>query len=91
MSHFQKYYNDMAGSWAGKLTYRRRKSSIEPTFALLKELTSLTGNTMLPYKGLDLVSAYLLIASCTVQLIMFDNFTNRRELGSLEAFKTTFQ
>ncbi|MDF7822364.1 transposase [Runella sp. MFBS21] len=91
MSYFKQYYNDMAGSWAGKLTYRRRKPSIEPTFALIKELTGLTGNTMLPYKGLDRVSAYLMIASCTVQLIMYDNFTNQRELGSLENFKVTFQ
>lgn len=69
MSHFKQYYNDMAGSWAGKITYRRRKPSIEPTFALIKELTGLTGNTMLPYKGLDRGSAYLMIASCTIQLI----------------------
>jgi len=81
----------MASSWAGKLTYRRRKPSIEPTFALIKELTGLTGNTMLPYKGLGRVSAYLLLASCTIQLIMYDNFTNQRELGSLEAFKASFQ
>ncbi|MBD2705405.1 hypothetical protein IC229_32630, partial [Spirosoma sp. BT702] len=91
MSQFKQYYNDMAGSWAGKLRYHRRKPSIEPTFALLKELTGLTGNTMLPYKGLDRVSAYLLTASCTVQLMMYDNFINQRELGSLEAFKASFQ
>lgn len=91
VSYFKQYYNDMAGSWAGRLTYRRRKPSIEPVFALIKELTGLTGNTMLPYKGLDRVSSYLLMASCTVQLIMHDNFTNQREFGSLEAFKATFQ
>lgn len=39
ISHFKQHYNDMAGSWAGKITYRRRKPSIEPTFALIKELT----------------------------------------------------
>jgi hypothetical protein len=58
MSAFKRYYNEMAGSWAGRLTYRRRKPSIEPTFSLLKELTGLTGNTPLPYKGLPRVSAY---------------------------------
>lgn len=81
----------MVGFWVGKITYPRWKASIEPTFALVKELTGLTGNMMLHYKGMDRVLAYLLLASCTVQLLMYDNFTNQRELGSLEAFKATFQ
>ncbi|WP_020603881.1 transposase [Spirosoma spitsbergense] len=91
MSAFKKYYNDMAGSVIGRLTYRRRKPSIEPTFAHIKELTQLSATNPLPYKGLDRVSAYLLVASCTVQLMMYDNFTNQQELGSMEAFKAAFQ
>ncbi|QMW01852.1 transposase [Spirosoma foliorum] len=91
MSAFAKYYNDMAGSVVGRLTYSRRKPSIEPNFAYIKELTQLTATNPLPYKGLDRVSAYLLVASCTVQLMMYDNFTNQQELGSMEAFKAAFQ
>ena len=91
LSAFQQYYNDMAGSVIGLLTYRRRKPSIEPAFAHIKELTQLTGTNQLPYKGLDRVSAYLLVASCTVQLIMYDNFSHQTELGSMEAFKAAFQ
>lgn len=91
MSAFKTYYNDMAGCVVGLLTYRRRKPSIEPTFAHIKGLTQLTSSNPLPYKGLDRVSAYLLVASCTVQLMMYDNFTNQQELGSMEAFKTAFQ
>lgn len=91
MSAFKTYYNDMAGCVVGRLTYRRRKPSIEPTFAHIKELTQLTGSNSLPYKGLDRVNAYLLVASCTVQLMMYDNFTNQQELGSMEAFKAAFQ
>ena len=91
MSAFKTYYNDMAGCVVGRLTYSRRKPSIEPTFAHIKELTQLTGSNPVPYKGLDRVSAYSLVASCTVQLMMYDNFTNQQELGSMEAFKTAFQ
>ncbi|GAB3806692.1 hypothetical protein GCM10028819_42550 [Spirosoma humi] len=81
----------MAGSVIGRLTYSRRKSSIEPTFAHIKELTQLSATNPLPYKGLARVSAYLLVASCTVQLMMYANFTNQQELGSMEAFKVSLQ
>lgn len=91
MSAFKQYYNDMAGRVVGRLTNSRRKPSIEPAFAYIKELTQLTANNPLPYKGLDRVSAYLLVASCTVPLMMYDNFTNQADLGSMEAFKTAFQ
>ena len=91
MNAFKTYYNEMAGCVVGRLTYSRRKPSIEPTFAHIKELTQLTSSNPLPYKGLDRVSAYLLVASCTVQLMMYDNFTNQQELGSMEAFKAAFQ
>lgn len=47
MSAFKKYYNEMTGSVIGQLTYRRRKPSIEPTFAHIKELTQLIGTNQL--------------------------------------------
>ena len=88
LTHFQRYYNDLAGCVLG---YTRRKPSIEPCFAHLKALTGLTGEHQLPYRGLARVSSYLLIATCTVQLMMYHNYTDQRELGSMEAFRTTFQ
>ena len=91
MSAFKQYYNDMAGCVVARLTYSRRKPSIEPAFAHIKELTQLTAANPLPYKGIDRVSAYLLLASCTVELMMYDNFSNQTELGSMEAFKAAFQ
>ncbi|MVM30485.1 hypothetical protein GO755_10610 [Spirosoma sp. HMF4905] len=87
MSAFAKYYNDMAVSVVGRLTYSRRKPSIEPTFAHIKELTQLSATNPLPYKGIDRSSAYLLMASGTIQLMMYDNFNHQTEL---EAFKTAF-
>lgn len=91
LTHFQRYYNELAGCVLGRLGYSRRKPCIEPCFAHLKDLTGLTGEHQLPYRGLDRVSSYLLVASCTVQLMMYDNYTHQRELGSMEAFRTTFQ
>jgi hypothetical protein len=91
LNQFQRYYNDLAGCVLGRLGYRRRKPSIEPVFAHLKDLTGLTGEHQLPYRGLDRVSSYLLVATCTVQLLMYDNYVNQRDLGSMEAFRTTFQ
>jgi len=91
LSSFQRYYNDLAGCVLGRLGYSRRKPSIEPCFAHLKDLTGLTGEHQLPYQGLDRVNSYLLMATCTVQLMMYDNYTNQRDLGSMQAFRTTFQ
>lgn len=91
LTSFEQYYNDLAGSWAARITYRRRKPSIEPVFAYLKDLTGLTGEHQLPYRGLARTSSYLLLMSCTVQMMMYDNYCHKRELGSMDTFRITFQ
>lgn len=91
MSAFELYYNELVDTWAARITYRRRKPSIEPVFAHLKDLTGLTGEHQLPYRGLARVSSYLLVVSCLVQLMMYDNYTNQRDLGCMHTFRTTFQ
>jgi hypothetical protein len=91
MSPFERYYNELVDTWAARITYRRRKPSIEPTFAHLKDLTGLTGEHQLPYRGLARVSSYLLVTSCLVQLMMYDNYSNGRELGCMNTFRNTFQ
>ena len=74
-----------------RITYRRRKPSVELVFAHLKDLTGLTGEHQLPYRGLARVSSYLLVVSCLGQLMMYDNYVNQRGLGCMQTFRTTFQ
>ena len=80
-----KWYNDLISCAQAYWTYRQRKPSIEPSFALIKELFDLKGETKLPYKGLSKVQSFLTITPFTVQILMYDNFINKRNLGSLSA------
>lgn len=84
------YYNDMIKTAQAQYLYKFRKPSIEPTFALIKELFHLTDENQLPYKGLNRVSAYLLVCTVTLQLMMYHNFKNNINLGDTTTFRTCF-
>lgn len=66
-----KWYNDLIKTAQVRYLYKFRKSSVEPAFSLMKEFFHLNDENQLPYKGLNKVSAYLLICTVTVQLMMY--------------------
>lgn len=83
---FVRWYNAMIQVAQARQLYRYRKPSIEPLFSLIKQIFDLEGEKQLPYKGIDKVSAFLMIGPLTVQLIMRDNFLHHRPWASTEAF-----
>lgn len=88
---FVKWYNSMIQVAPAKLLYRHRKPAIEPLFALIKHIFDLEGEKQLPYKGIDKVSAFLMIGPLTVQLMMRDNFIHHRDWASTESFLNAFK
>ena len=71
-------------------TYCKRKPSVEPAFALIKELFSLHGESQLPFKGKKYVIPFLLITAITIQLMAVYNFFNQRSLGYTHEFCELF-
>ncbi|MBL7813570.1 MAG: transposase [Saprospiraceae bacterium] len=88
---FKKIYNDLVKTVQARWLYKQRKPSIEPVFALIKELFDLEGKAELPYQKLKYVQPFLMTATLTVQLLMYDNFLNHRDLGNTEPFFATFR
>lgn len=85
-SPFVRSYNAMIQTVQARWLYRHRKPSIEPLFSLIKNLFDLEGEKKLPYKGIEKVSAFLMICPLAVQLIMRDNFIHRRDWASIHGF-----
>lgn len=83
-SLFEHYYNEMVATAQAQYLYFKRKSSVEPAFSLIKNIFDLENQKRLPYKGLQRVSAYLMITVATVQLLMISNHINKKPLGDTE-------
>lgn len=90
-NEFTKWYNEVIGVPQAKWLYYKRKPSVEPFFALIKNAYGLEGEKQLPYKGIDKVSAFLMITTLTMQLMMRDNFLNSRELANTKPFMGYFK
>jgi Transposase DDE domain len=88
---FKKVYNDLVRTTQAGWLYKKRKSSIEPVFSIIKELFDLEDNNQLPYKSLKYNQAFLLMTVIMLQLLMIDNFVNKRELASTETFMSVFR
>jgi hypothetical protein len=86
LSKFKIWYNQWLQKKEASLIYRRRKPSVEPAFALIKELFDLKGETQLPYRGLPKVQAFLLVCVATIQFLMVFNLIFDRSLGDSEHF-----
>lgn len=84
------WYDSLIHTPQALLLYLKRKPSVEPTFALIKELFELDGEKHLPYQGKKYVIPFLLITVITVQLMAIDNFLNKRGLGSTVEFIELF-
>ena len=85
---FTAWYSGLITTDEALHLYWRRKPSIEPCFALIKELFDLTDRHPLPYKGLNKVQCFLLTAVVTIQCLMIFNSIYGLELRSLSTFKT---
>lgn len=84
------WYNNLILTPQAQWLYRLRKPSIEPTFAIIKELFNLNNENQLPYKGLAKVSAYLMTCTITIQIMMYHNYQNYQKLGDTTLFRTSF-
>ena len=80
------WYNGIAGTVQAYFSYKKRKSAVEPVFSLVKELFDLKGESKLPYKGLNNVNDYLCVCAAAVQIMMYDNFINKRDFGEMTTF-----
>lgn len=85
-----KWYRDFIHTPQALWLYLKRKPSVEPTFALIKELFHLDGDKQLPYKGKKYVVPFLLITAITIQIMAIDNFWNHRKLGNTFDFVELF-
>lgn len=83
---FTKWYNEIIKVPQAKWLYYKRKPSVEPFFALIKNTYGLEGEKQLPYKGIDKVAAFLMVTTLSMQLMMRDNFLNNRELADTKPF-----
>ena len=88
---FKTIYNNLVRTTQAGHLYKKRKPSIEPVFSIIKELFDLQGNNQLPYKSLKYVQPFLLITVIMVQLLMIDNFLNKRDLACTVTFFTVFR
>jgi len=91
LSEWQQEYNLVAQTPQARHLYRQRKPSIEPVFALIKNLFDLTGEKQLPFKSLRKVKPYLMMTACCVQLMIYYNYINRADLASTQLFLTHFK
>jgi hypothetical protein len=87
----QQEYNCLHQTPQARWLYQQRKPSIEPVFALIKELFQLSGENQLPYRGLTKVKPYLMMVTFSVQLMMYYNFIHRTNLASTQLFLTHFK
>lgn len=88
---FKHIYNNLVKTTQAGWLYKKRKPSIEPLFSNIKELFELQGNKQLPFQKLSYVQPFLLITVVTVQLMMYDNFKNKRGLGENRTFLSLFR
>lgn len=88
---FKKIYNDLAKTVQAVCLYQKRKPTIEPVFAIIKELFDLQGNKQLPYKSLPYNQAFLLCTVIFLQLLMIDNFINKRHFADTNTFLAFFR
>ena len=81
------WYNQMIDHVCAALVYQWRKPSIEPVFAIIKELFELDGEHQLPYRGLAKVESYLLLATVSLQVMMVFNSIHQHRLQVTKPFR----
>jgi hypothetical protein len=91
LTDWQKEYNLLAQTPQARLLYRQRKPSIEPVFALIKDLFHLAGESQLPFRGLTKVKPYLMMTAFSVQLMMYYNYVHQKDFATTQLFLTHFK
>ncbi len=86
-SQNKSWYNRQIAHYCAGLLYRRRGPSIEPVFAIIKELFELKGEAQLPYKGMAKVDSYLMLVTVTVQIMMIFNSIHGHPLQATKPFR----
>ena len=86
MQWYQKLIHTPQALW----NYCKRKPRVEPTFALIKELSELQGENQVPFKGKKYVIPFLLITALTVQLMEVYIFLNQHGVGYTHKFCDLF-
>lgn len=81
-----QWYNDLVDNVWAKISYAKRKPSIEPVFALVKQIFDLEHENQLPYKGKHYVIPFLLVTTITVQLMSIYNFQNQIKFQQTHEF-----
>lgn len=84
------WYRDLVHTPQALWLYLKRKPSVEPAFALIKELFDLEGEKQLPYKGEKYVVPFLLTTAITVQIMAVFNFFHNNKLGHTYEFCELF-
>lgn len=85
---FHAWYRSFTHTIQAVLLYKRRKSSVEPCFSLIKELFALKGESQLPYKGKARAESFLLVTVVAIQLLMYHNFVTGNHFRELGAFSS---
>jgi Transposase DDE domain len=88
---FKTVYNDLVKTTQAGWLYKKRKPAIEPVFSIIKELFDLEGSNQLPYKSIKYVQPFLMMTVIMLQLLMIDNFLNKRDFASTETFMSVFR
>jgi len=88
---FEQHYKALVQTTQAYFLYGRRKPSVEPCFALIKELFNLKGESQLPYKGKPYVTAFLTVTAISIQLLMIYNFKHQHNFGGFEHFSELFR
>jgi len=84
-------YNQLANTPQARWLYRQRKATVEPVFALIKELYHLSAENQQPYRGIKKVKPYLMITAFSIQMMMYYNYINRAQLATTKLFLTDFK
>jgi len=85
-SHFKNWLSCINNSEFAQRLYRKRKTSVEPVFSLIKELFDLKNETQLPYKGLKKNQSFLMLITFSVQIMMIFNSIFYQNLGHTHQF-----
>lgn len=84
-------YNQLANTPQARWLYRQRKATVEPVFALIKQVYHLSEENQLPYRGLKKVKPFLMMTAFSLQLMMYYNYLHKAQLATTKMFLTDFK
>ena len=85
-SRFKDWLSKINSLEFARSLYRKRKTSVEPLFSLIKELFDLKNESQLPFKGLKKNQSFLMLATFSTQIMMIYNTIFYQNLGHTHQF-----